>query len=243
MVASTNIYSLDITEIGLLVFGFVIGVFPRIAWQVVQATTKKLTRVAAVLPSLTTQLALSDLDGLTVWHEARLEEEDIENIPNMATADVVDLMLYTRLPPDRIIDWVDHAILYTHLGPGPEDDPANNVLRRPLRAHGIRTATSLIEGYRRSAERGDRPAFEALLPGEERKPICSLVDALETNPNLELIRTWRGLKGMERTPPAERAAGDQQTPKSNGEEGESRGNPTLVPPTREVEVLSDASCA
>jgi hypothetical protein len=70
-----------------------------------------------------------------------------------------------------------------------------------------------------------------------------LVDALETNPNLELIRTWRGLKGMERTPRAERAAGDQQTQKSNGEEGESWGNPTLVPPTREVEVFSDASRA
>jgi hypothetical protein len=41
VVAPTNIYSPDITEIGLLVFGFVIGVFPRIAWQVVQATTKK----------------------------------------------------------------------------------------------------------------------------------------------------------------------------------------------------------
>jgi hypothetical protein len=96
-----------------------------------------MTRVVTGLPSLTTQLALSDLDGLTVWHEARLQEEAIETIPNMVMADVVDLMLYTRLPPDRIIDWVDQAILYTHLGPMPEDDPANNVLGRPLRAHGI----------------------------------------------------------------------------------------------------------
>ena len=243
VVAAARLSSLHIPEVGLLVFGFAIGVFPRVAWQVVQAATKKLTRAATVLPSLTTQLALSDLDGMTVWHEARLEEEDIEDIPNMATADVVDLMLYTRLCPDRSIDWVDQAILYTHLGPGPEDDPANNALRRPLRAHGIRTATSLIEAYRRSAERGDRPAFEALLPGEGRKPICSLVDALETNPNLELISTWRGLKGMERTLPTERAPGDRQTPKSNGEEGESRRDPTLVPPTREVEMFRDASCA
>jgi hypothetical protein len=51
------------------------------------------------------QLPVSDLDGLTVWHEARLEEEeDIENIPNMANADLVELLLNTRLPSERIID-------------------------------------------------------------------------------------------------------------------------------------------
>jgi hypothetical protein len=46
------------------------------------------------------RLPLSDLDGLTVWHEARLEEEDIENIPNMANADLVELLLNTRLSPE-----------------------------------------------------------------------------------------------------------------------------------------------
>ena len=66
-------------------------------------------------------MPVSDLDGLTVWHEARLEEEDIENIPNMATTEIVDLMLSTRFPPDRIIDWVDQAIFFTHLGPDEEE--------------------------------------------------------------------------------------------------------------------------
>jgi hypothetical protein len=187
---------------------------------------------------LTTQLSLSDLDGLTVWHEARLEEEDIENIPNMATADVVDLMLYTRLPPDRIIDWVDQAILYTHLGPGPESDPANTTLRRPLRAHGIRTATSLIEVYRRSHARGDQAAFKALLPGKGCSPMCSLVEALETNPNLELISTWRGLQGVARTPAAVELAADHPTPRSNREEDGNTRDIGLVPPTPELKELA-----
>ena len=86
----------------LLVVGFVIGVFPRIAWQFIQGAWKALMQksgLSAALPSMESRLPVSDLDGLTVWHEARLEEEDIENIPNMATTEIVDLMLSTHFPP------------------------------------------------------------------------------------------------------------------------------------------------
>lgn len=176
----------------LLVAGFAIGVFPRVAWQVVQAALKR--GASIFLPSLKTQLPVSDLDGLTVWHEARFEEEDIENIPNMATADIVDLMINTRLPPDRIIDWVDQAILYTHLGP--EKKKKNEVTqtrREILQAHGIRTASVLVETYGSSELHGDREEFEKILPGDGRNYIRSLVDAVGTNPNLRLVQTWRGL--------------------------------------------------
>jgi hypothetical protein len=78
---------------------------------------KKILFAGFVLPSLEAQLPMSDLDGLTVWHEARFEEEDIENMANMATADFVDLMFNIRFSPDRLVDWADQAILYTHLGP------------------------------------------------------------------------------------------------------------------------------
>jgi len=190
----------------LLVLGFAIGVFPRVAWQVVQAVLKRVGAFA--LPSLRTQLPLSDLDGLTVWHEARLEEEDVENIPNMATADLIDLMINTRFPPDHIIDWIDQAILYTHIGPEQHHTgflrQTNNVLgwRGILRVHGIRNASSLVEIYNRSELHKDQEAFERILSGEalekiqpkdSRQPVRSLVDAMGTNPNLKLIQTWRGL--------------------------------------------------
>ena len=77
----------------------------------------KVTFAEVALPSLSSQLPLSDLDGLTVWHESRFEEEDIENIANMATADLSDLMLNTRIARGRIIDWVDQAMLYVQIGP------------------------------------------------------------------------------------------------------------------------------
>src|SRR5262249_9713808 len=75
----------------LLVVGFVIGVFPKIAWQFIQGAWKALMQqlglAKRILPSMESRMPVSDLDGLTVWHEVRLEEEDIENIPNMATTD------------------------------------------------------------------------------------------------------------------------------------------------------------
>ena len=177
----------------LLALGFAIGVFPRVVWQVIQSTVKKILGI--VLPSFQTQLPISDLDGLTVWHEARLEEEDIENVPNMATADLVDLMLNTRLPADRIIDWVDQAILYTHLGPDGQSDNQKS-RREVLRFHGIYTASSLLKAYEESKKRGDVEQFETVLPSEHRNTIRSLVDTVKTNPNLRLILQWRGLESL-----------------------------------------------
>jgi hypothetical protein len=144
----------------LLVLGFVIGVFPRVAWQVIQSGLKRIGSI--IVPALETQLPLRDLDGLTVWHEARLEEEDIENIPNMATADVVDLFINTRFPADRIIDWVDQAILYTTLGPDPDDDEM--CPRKHLAQFGIRDATSLIENYNNIKFHKDEEQFEKIIP-------------------------------------------------------------------------------
>jgi len=173
----------------MLVLGFVIGVFPRVAWQVIQSGLKRVGSI--IVPALETQLPLRDLDGLTVWHEARLEEEDIENIPNMATADVVDLFINTRFPADRIIDWVDQAILYTTLGPDPDGDTM--CPRKHLAQFGIRDATSLIENYNNIKFHKDEEQFEKIIPENGDITIRSLVDSVGTNPNLKLIQTWKGL--------------------------------------------------
>jgi hypothetical protein len=179
---------------GLNALGFFIGFFPRVGWQVLEGVVKRVLPTA-ILPTLQTEFPISDLDGLTVWHEARLEEEDVENVPNMATADILELMLSTRFPPERLVDWIDQAILYTHLGPEPGATPQTS-RRYRLRAHGIRTASALAEVYRRSSEedRRDKTNFEAILNSGGRSEVRSLVDAIETNPNLHIIRTWRCLK-------------------------------------------------
>jgi hypothetical protein len=171
---------------GLLVVGFVIGAFPPVAWQVIQSAFRKVTGAKYFVPSLSSEMPVSELDGLTVWHEARLEEEDIENIPNMATADIVELMLNTRTPPERIVDWVDQAILYTQLGPEKKS-------RQRLREHGIRTASDLVVAYAKSQKRGsaDLEAFEKIVPSDGRARIRAMVDTLSNYPNLQIVQKWR----------------------------------------------------
>lgn len=177
-------------EVWLVFTGFVVGVFPRVFLQIIAGLAKKLVPTA-VLPSLQSQLPISDLDGLTVWHEARLEDEDIENVPNMATADLLELMINTRFPADRLVDWVDQAILYTCLGPQDKKSPTSPQTR--LRAHGIRTASAFTEAYRRAAQLGDGEKFEKILSVDPRSEVRSISDAIDTIPNTRLIRVWRRL--------------------------------------------------
>ncbi|MBM4440092.1 MAG: hypothetical protein FJ027_06710 [Candidatus Rokubacteria bacterium] len=186
----------------LIFLGFVIGVFPRVFLQILEGITKRLIP-KAVLPSLKADLPISDLDGLTVWHEARLEDEDIENTPNMADADLPDLMINTRFPADRLVNWVDQAILYSCLGPEGKASGA----RASLAAHGIRTGTAFTEAYRQATHRDrDAAAFEKILgPADGARPIArALADAIDMKPNTRLVRGWRGLpeEGFRRLPAA-----------------------------------------
>jgi hypothetical protein len=92
---------------------FIVGFFPVIAFQALQRAAAAALRV--VVPQLTPDYPLNQLDGLNVWYEARLVEEGIEDMQNLATANLVDVMLHTRVPVGRLIDWVDQAQLYLHL--------------------------------------------------------------------------------------------------------------------------------
>ena len=174
----------------LLVIGFVIGVFPQVAWQIIQTAFSK-TISFIHLKSMESDLPLSDLDGLTVWHEARLEEEDIENIPNMATTDLVELFINTRFPPERIIDWVDQAILYTQLG------AENKGFRDVLRLQGIRTATSFLEASAAIKKQQEQSAADDTTSANAMEFASSLAAALSTNSNLALVQRWRTMSPVQ----------------------------------------------
>jgi hypothetical protein len=178
------------TEGQLLVIGFVIGVFPQVAWQIIQTAFRKTTSFVR-LKSMESDLPLSDLDGLTVWHESRLEEEDIENIPNMATTDLVELFINTRFPPERIIDWVDQAILYTQLG------AENKGFRDVLRLQGIRTATSFLEVSAAIKKQQEQSAADDTTSANAMEFASSLAAALSTNSNLALVQRWRTMSPVQ----------------------------------------------
>lgn len=60
-------------------------------------------------------LPLQMVRGINIWKEYRLEEEGIENVQNMATADAVDLAVRTHYSARTLIDWIDQAIVLARL--------------------------------------------------------------------------------------------------------------------------------
>ncbi len=188
LLSASDAASPKIATSQLLVLAFLIGMFPRLLWDVLMTGLARVTGPKQYLERMKPKLPLSRVDGLSFWHESRLEEEDVESAPNLATADMVELMLNTRFAPGRIIDWIDQAILVTALG------PSDNGHGAKLREHGIRTASALLESYERSREdpHNDAKKFEGILGRPHgRSAIRTLADALVTNPNLRLVRNWQ----------------------------------------------------
>jgi len=182
----------DYKEKWILVLAFVIGAFPMILWQLIGGAVKKLPGVSLALPNLRTELPLSDLDGLTVWHEARLQEEDVENVHNMATADVVDLVLSTRFPPHRIIEWIDQSILLSCVAG--EDREVTTLRRNELRKHGITNATSLLVAMCEKHISNDAEIKITANDNIKLLPwLVVLADGICTRCNLSLVRAWKNI--------------------------------------------------
>jgi hypothetical protein len=55
--------------------------------------------------------ALQMVRGINIWKEYRLEEEGIENVQNLATADLLDLAVRTHYSVRTLIDWIDQAVV------------------------------------------------------------------------------------------------------------------------------------
>jgi hypothetical protein len=95
------------------VVAFVVGFFPLVGLQILTRLASAVLRI--VVPTLRSDYPLSEIEGLNLWYEARLLEEGIEDMQNLVTTSVVDVMLHTRVPVGRLVDWIDQAVLYTSL--------------------------------------------------------------------------------------------------------------------------------
>ena len=58
-----------------------------------------------------TPRSLTQVDGIDIFESARLESEGITDIPSLAKTDLVSMMVNTRLPIERLVDWTDQAVL------------------------------------------------------------------------------------------------------------------------------------
>ena len=192
----------------LNVLAFFIGVFPQIGVQVLKSA---LGNVIRGVPNLSARFPLSDLDGLTVWDQARLLEEGIEDMHALATANLVDLLLGTRVPVNTLVDWVDQALLYLYVPdklralPGGEDLRPRDELRR----FGIRTATDLIRVWNSDGP-GVRKYISLLFGGDEepgkaaeesgKAAVEAVLASLTGSPNLRHVEAFREHDSLPRCP-------------------------------------------
>ena len=153
--------ALPMSDRAELATAFVVGFFPIVGLRAINALVSR--RLKTTIPSLQSRYPLSDLDGMTIWYETRLLEEGIEDMQSLITANVVDLMLNTRIPVGRIVDWLDQASLYIHLAPVEAPASSRRARKRArvgvasngrpmsdrelLRRHGIRCATDLEDAF------------------------------------------------------------------------------------------------
>jgi hypothetical protein len=131
------------TQVALV--AFVAGVFPsegfRLISTAVSGFVRKVVGLLASDPDFskdTGDTPITKLDGVDIWVENRLLEENIESVQGMATAPIEQLVIGTYYPAARIVDWVDQAILFTHCG-------ENFQWWDPLHGLGIRTATDFLD--------------------------------------------------------------------------------------------------
>ena len=170
----------DVSEASRAAVAFVIGVFPNVGWRLLQLSIRK--PIGWVVDSLEPNYKLGHIDGLNIWYESRLLEVGIEDMQNLATTNIVDVMLSTRIPVDRLVDWIDQAFLYLRV-----EDTKTEKRRALLRSYGVRNATDLLDLMSGSAD-----DYAQLLSAEgEPSRMRALVATLSSEPNFQHVRAWK----------------------------------------------------
>jgi hypothetical protein len=206
------------------VVAFVVGFFPLVGMQAMQSLAATVLR--QVVPSLNPDYPLNQIEGLSVWYEARLLEEGIEDMQNLTTTNLVDVVLHTHVPVGRLVDWLDQAYLYQHLDrtelsrrerrkarkdvilpwsrvgsameASVEVRPGTRE-RHLLRRMGIRTATDLLDVLPRPRSAPDRRWLDN--NGLDSFCIAKLVDVLAKEPGIQVLRRWKDGARFDPDPP------------------------------------------
>jgi hypothetical protein len=197
----------SIWQAGMLAVIFIVGLFPDTGLALIEDYVKKIINRRV---NEKESLPLTLIEGINLYDRARLLEEGIENLENLAHHNLIELVARTRIPTPRLVDMFDQAILYLHLGlsrermngkPAPaqqteipiidiqSEDPGSaensdvEDLLFQLKSYGIRTATDLINAFKRP------DAIEKTsLPLDKLNVI---MDAMSDDEWFEYIKEWR----------------------------------------------------
>jgi hypothetical protein len=157
----------------LLALAFFAGLVPNTVLQFLAESTRR------VFPAwggaaLGESQPLTRLQGIDLYDRARLEQEGVTTLGGLVYGDLVDLMIQTRIPAGRLVDWLDQAVLQVHLDDEGEDEQgATTTWRSALRTHGIRSASELVTA----------PAL--------KPPLESLAALLREEPAMRRVLCWK----------------------------------------------------
>jgi len=182
----------------MLLLAFFVGIVPETGTAIVQDILQQWKPIARAIPTLGEEHPLSRLGGMSLYDRAQLLEVGIESVEGLAHHNIIDLMLWTRVPTTRLVDFVDQAVLYLHVrGASDARDDKGDVeqARLLLARHGIRTATDLERAYAlaaaRSVEEGERLLGLLDTPTVAVHRLGVMMDAMEDDEWMVHVRNWR----------------------------------------------------
>ena len=137
----------------LLALGFFAGLVPNTVLQFLSESTRRVFKLRGGSRVVDPQ-PLTMLQGIDLYDRARLEQEGVTTLAGLVYADLMDLMIQTRIPTARLVDWLDQAVLLVYVAEG--HDGRTDAGRPPstqtgwaaaLRANGLRTASDLLSQH------------------------------------------------------------------------------------------------
>jgi hypothetical protein len=185
-------------DTGLFIVAFIIGIFPETGLALIQDQFKMITKQKQEKESF----SLNRLEGMNLYDRARLLEEGIENIENLAHHNLMELIARTRIPTPRLVDMFDQAILYLHLGLETENEDAETENsnrqdnpRKFLKSLGIRTATDLLKC---------QSALNAFCDNDTYKNLATrlgfVIRTLKDDEWFNYIQNWRSYSSSKEEP-------------------------------------------
>jgi hypothetical protein len=180
----------DVNMATVSVVAFFIGFFPEQGLNWIAATAKK---ALGQQGGIAKETRLSEIEGLSIWHQGRLKQEGIENVQNLATGDVPALVVGTPFPVTQIVDWVDQAILLAY---------ASQEQFEALEKAGLRCASDVLTAA------GDNKRLNQLASatGLNKDGLRMLHLALQSALNIKMVSRFRWQSSLDRAKMEEAAA-------------------------------------
>jgi hypothetical protein len=171
----------DVNLAAVCTVAFFIGFFPERGLNWIVRTAQRTLKLQG---GVVNEMRLSEIDGLSIWHQSRLKQEGIENVQNLATADVPGLIIGTPFPVNQIVDWIDQAILLTYAG---------REQFEALEQVGLRCASDVL------TVAGDSKSLNQLsnATGLDKDGVRVLRLALQSACNSELVSRFRRQSSVE----------------------------------------------